>query len=308
MNLIKSRANGLKTLSSVMDSKRTLVVLLVLPSLIVIFGVLLYPILYSFYMSLSKINFAARTSSLTGFENYARMLQDKYFLNSISITIYFTVITVFSEIVLGVAMALVLNQDFKGRGFVRGIMILPWALPTVVNAIMWKWIFNPNYGALNALLMQFHLIDKYQIWLGKPFSALNCMIFANVWKETPYVVLLTIAALSNIPTDLYESARVDGANKWRSFWSITLPIIKPVILILIVTKTIWAIQTFDLVYILTAGGPASGTELITYFIHKNTFKFLKFGYGAAMSYTLTLITFLLSIMYIKFLSKTNEVI
>jgi ABC-type sugar transport system permease subunit len=293
---------------SISDSNKNLGILLVLPSLIIIFGVLFYPILYSFYMSLNKINFAARKFEFAGISNYAAMFTDKYFLNSIMLTIYFTIVTVFAEIALGTAMALVLNQNFKGRGFVRGIMILPWALPTVVNAIMWKWIYNANYGALNALLTQLHIINSYQVWLGRPVSALNLMIFANVWKETPYVVLLALAGLSTISKEVYEAGRVDGAGAWKAFWRITLPIIKPVILILTITKTIWAIQTFDLVYILTAGGPASGTELISFYIQKTTFKFLQFGYGASMSYALTVVTFLLSYLYIKFLSKEGEVI
>jgi len=259
-------------------------------------------------MSLNKINFAERHFEFTGIKNYLNMFKDKYFFNAIKLTIYFTIITVFAEIVLGTAMSLVLNQDFKGRGFVRGIMILPWALPSVVNGIMWKWIYNSNYGALNALLSQLGFIKEYKVWLGSPSSALNLMIFANIWKETPYVVLLALAGLSTIPKELYESAKVDGAGAWRSFWKITFPMIKPVLLILTITKTIWAIQTFDLVYILTGGGPAGGTELITYYIHKTTFKFLDFGYGSAMAYLLTLITFLLSYLYIKFLAKEGEVV
>ena len=307
-NIINYNRRDLKGAGSLLDSSKYLALILILPAFLIVFSVFLYPILYSLFMSLNKINFAARTFEYLGAENYIMLFKDKYFLQSISITIYFTIITVLAEIVLGIGMAMVLSRDFKGRGFVRGIMILPWALPTVVNAIMWKWIFNSNYGALNALLSQLNFIEEYKIWLGSSLSALNCMIFANVWKETPYVVLLTIAALSNIPTELYESARVDGANTWRTFWRITLPIIKPVVMILVITKTIWAIQTFDLAYILTGGGPASATELVAFFIHKNTFKFLKFGYGSAMAYMLTLVTFMMSFAYIKILSKNNEII
>ena len=308
VNIINYNRRDLKGAGSLLDSSKYLALILILPAFLIVFSVFLYPILYSLFMSLNKINFAARTFEYLGAENYIMLFKDKYFLQSISITIYFTIITVLAEIVLGIGMAMVLSRDFKGRGFVRGIMILPWALPTVVNAIMWKWIFNSNYGALNALLSQLNFIEEYKIWLGSSLSALNCMIFANVWKETPYVVLLTIAALSNIPTELYESARVDGANTWRTFWRITLPIIKPVVMILVITKTIWAIQTFDLAYILTGGGPASATELVAFFIHKNTFKFLKFGYGSAMAYMLTLVTFMMSFAYIKILSKNNEII
>lgn len=291
-----------------LDNGNSLAYLLILPSMIIIFGILLYPILYSFVMSFCKVIFSDNTFQFVGLQNYIEMFRDSYFVNSITLTVYFTIVTVFLEIILGVGIAMVLNQEFHGRGFVRGIMILPWALPSVVNAIMWKWIYDSNYGALNALLSQTHIIDNYHVWLSDPSSALNLMIFANVWKETPYVVLLTIAALSNISGELYEAARVDGASSWVSFWKITLPLIKPVVLILAITKTIWAMQTFELVLILTGGGPANGTQLITFFIHKNTFKFQEFGYGSAMAYFLTIVTFILSFMYIKFLSKEGEVI
>ncbi|PWM39346.1 MAG: sugar ABC transporter permease [Clostridiales bacterium] len=280
--------------------------LLIAPSILIILGVLILPILYSIYLSFHEINFSSNTYQFVGLKNYIEMFQDTYYLKSISLTVYFTVITVFTEIFMGVGIALVLNQKFKGRGFVRGIMILPWALPTVVNAVMWKWIFNANYGVFNALLLKLGLIDSYQVWLGTPLSALNCMLFANIWKETPYVVLLTIAALANISPDIYEAARVDGSNVFHTFRTITLPLIKPVVLILAITKTIWALQTFDLVFILTGGGPASGTELMTFFIHKNTFKFLKFGYGSAMSYMLSMVCFVLTFIYIKVFASKED--
>lgn len=304
-NIKHSKMNRLE---SMLDSGNLLAYVLIIPSLIIIFGIMFYPILYSLAMSFSKVVFSNRTFIFVGLQNYIKMFSDAYFLNSIWLTVYFTIVTVVGEIILGIGMALVLNQEFRGRGFVRGIMILPWALPSVVNAIMWKWIYDSNYGALNALLSKLHLIDNYKVWLADPASALNLMIYANIWKETPYVVLLVIAALSNIPNELYESAWVDGANSWVSFWKITLPMIRPVVLILAITKTIWAMQTFELVLILTGGGPANGTQLITFFIHKNTFKFQDFGYGSAMAYFLTIVTFILSYMYIKFLSKKGEVI
>ncbi|RKP49901.1 sugar ABC transporter permease [Cohnella endophytica] len=298
----------LKRITNAMDSDKKLGYLLIFPSLLVILGVMLYPFLYSLNMSFSKMDFANRTMNYIGLDNYIRMFKDSYFINSLRLTGYFTIVTVIAEISLGIAIALVLNQKFKFRGFVRGIMILPWALPSVVNAIMWKWIYNPNYGALNALLTQMHIIGEYRDWLGEPSSALHAMIFANVWKETPYVVLLVLAALSNISGDLYESAKIDGANAWQAFWKVTLPIVKPVIVVLAIMKSIWAIQTFELPYILTGGGPGGGTELLSFYIYKATFKFLDFGMGASMAYMITLVTFVLSLLYIKFLSKDGEIV
>ena len=272
---------------------------LTVPALIVILGVLIVPVVYALMTSFSAVSPSDHSLTFSGLQNYLKITSDKYFLNALKLTLIFTVVTVFAEIVLGVGAALVLNQPFKGRGFVRGVMILPWALPSVVNAVLWKWIFHGNYGALNALLSQLGLIDKYRLWLGTPKSAFWCVTAANIWKETPYVVLLTIAALSNISSDYYEAAKVDGSNAWKSFWKITLPLISTVVMILTITKTIWALQTFDLVHIMTGGGPASGTELMSVYIQKNTFKYLDFGYGAAMSFILMLVCLVLTVIYIR---------
>lgn len=281
--------------------------MLISPSFIIIFGVFIIPIVYSLVTSVCNYNLAERTFEFVGMKNYAAMFADKYFINSMKLTLVFTVVSVFAEITLGIGVAIVLNQKFFGRGFVRGLMILPWALPSVVNAVMWKWILNGNYGVLNALLMKFGILSEPYVWLGQQDSAFLCMLLVNIWKETPYVVLLTIAALANIPDDVYEAAKIDGSNAWKSFWTITLPMIKPVVLILTITKTIWALQTFDLVHILTSGGPAAGTELLSFYIHKNTFKFLDFGYGSAMSYTLAIICFVLTLIYIKaFMGSGSE--
>ena len=281
--------------------------ILIVPSMIVIFGVLIFPILYSAFTSICQYDLTTRSFQFVGFQNYINMFSDKYFQNSVQLTILFTLVSVFSEIALGVGIAVVLNKEFVGRGFVRGLMILPWALPSVVNAVMWKWIFNANYGVLNALLVKLGWLSDYRLWLETPKSAFFCLLFVNIWKETPYVVLLTIAALANISDDIYEAAKIDGANAWKSFWTMTLPLIKPVVLILTITKTIWALQTFDLVHILTSGGPAGGTELLTYYIHKNTFKHLNFGYGSAMSYTLSIICFVLTFVYLAIFMDRAEI-
>ena len=294
----KSQTEGTR-LKSETFFQRYLPHFLITPSTLIIFGVLIAPIAYALFMSFNTLNLARRSFEFVGVNNYVQMFGDQNFLKSAGTTLLFTLLTVTAEIVLGVAVALVLNKQFIGRGFVRGLMILPWALPTVVNAIMWKWIFNANYGVFNAIMVNIGVIERYQVWLGQPVSAFVCVLVANIWKETPYVVLLTIAALATISEDLYEAGKIDGANGWQAFWKITLPLIKPVVLILTITKTIWALQTFDLVYIMTAGGPMSATEFMTFLIHKNAFKFQKFGYSSAMSFTLSMLCFFLTYLYIK---------
>ncbi|MCT4619093.1 MAG: sugar ABC transporter permease [Marinisporobacter sp.] len=290
-----------------MKKKTQLTVFLVTPSVMIIFGVLVFPILYSIFISMHEIHFAPKSYDFVGFKNYIDMFSDSYLKNSVILTVMFAIITVGFQIVLGVMTALVLNEDFKGRGLVRGIIILPWALPTVVNAVMWKWIFNADYGIFNALMMKLNLIEQYQVWLGRPLSAFICIAVANIWKETPYVVLLTIAALSNIPKVLYEAAKIDGASSWKVFWNITFPLIKPVVLIIAITQTIWAFKSFDLSYIVTFGGPSGSTEFLPLYIHKNSFKFQKFGYGAAMSYMLSMLSFGLTYLYIKIFMAKKKV-
>jgi multiple sugar transport system permease protein len=276
--------------------------ILITPSSVAIFGVLLLPILFALYMSLNKISFkgAATIYDFVGLTNYINLFTtDPWFKQSFFTTILFVVLTVAAEIVIGIGVALVLNKKFIGRGFVRGLIILPWAMPTIVNAVMWKWIFNADYGAANGLLLNLGLITQNINWLSTPKMAFVSIFIANIWKETPYVVLLTIAALSTIPDDIYEAASIDGAGGWKSFWQITLPMIKPVVLILAITKTIWAFQTFDLVAIMTSGGPENATNLLSYYIHRVAFKMTRFGNAAAMSYTLSVICFALTFAYIK---------
>lgn len=233
------------------------------------------------------------------FRNYADLLKDPRYLNSLQATFKFSLFSVFIELILGVAIALILNQEFRGRGFVRGLMILPWAMPSIVNAAMWKWIYNADYGALNALLSQLHIISEYKVWLAEPTTAMVLIILANVWKETPFTVILILAALQTIPDDLYEASRVDGATEWQSFLKITLPLIMPVLMVAGLLQFIWGFQTFELIAIVTGGGPFSSTEMINLRVYATTFRSLRFGYGAAMAYLTSLIIFIPAVIYIR---------
>ncbi len=161
----------------------------------------------------------------------------------------------------------------------RALVLVPWALPITIDAIMWKWIYNPTYGALNSLLYQLGLIANYRTWLSDPFTAMNMVIVADVWKTTPLVILLTLAALQTIPPTLYEAARVDGANAWRSFWAVTLPLLRPVLAIILVLRTMDAFKVFDIIYIMTSGGPSDGTKVIAYYTYLEAFSFLRQGRG-----------------------------
>ena len=284
----------------ILDSQGALAFLLLLPSCLIIFGVLLFPMASSFALSFTNLKLTIPDSGqFIWFDNFISAVQNPLFWSSLGRTGVFTVSTVACEMVIGLAVALLLNTKFKGRGFVRGLILLPWALPYAVNGIMWKWIFDANYGVMNAILSQLGIIDNYQIWLGDPNAAMGIVIMANVWKETPVAVILLLAALQSMSKDLYEAASIDGAGRWRIFRSITLPFLKPMIVTLIVIKVIWALKEFDLIYIITKGGPADGTNLFSYYIYQNTFQYLNFGYGAALAYILTILALLTSILYLK---------
>jgi ABC-type sugar transport system permease subunit len=283
-----------------LTGERGLGLALTIPTIIAIFGVTMIPFISSLWLSLNRRDAGRpQMDAFVGLGNYVKLLQDDRFLSSLRITLAFSLTSVVLELVLGVAIALVLNQQFKGRAFVRGLIILPWALPSIVSAAMWQWIYNADYGALNALLTQLGIIDSYQIWLAHPTSARMLVILANVWKETPFTVLLVLAALQGIPADLYEAAKVDGASAWRTFTAITLRLLLPVLMVIGFLQTLWGIQTFELIYIITGGGPASSTELLSLRIYMQTFRSLRFGYGAAMAYLTGLLVLIPAIFYIR---------
>lgn len=293
--------------SSLWERKGVVIFLLLAPALVLIFGLLLYPLGYSFYVSLFDLNLTRPgTRPFVGLGNYLEALVNRQFWSSVSKTVYFAGLTVSVEILVGMAIALLLRQKFYGRGFVRGIVILPWALPTVVNGIMWKWIYNANFGLLNALLFKTGLIDKYQVWLGDAWRALHFVMLANIWKETPVGVLMLLAALEVIPGELYEAASVDGATVWQRFRYITLPLLKPMIFILFIIKTVWAIREFDLIYIVTRGGPAGGTMVLSYLAYLNSFKFFRMSYGSAIAYLIVGIALLLGIPYLLGFRQPRE--
>lgn len=283
-----------------LDSQGALALVLLLPSVLVIFGVLLFPMLSSLALSFTDLKMTKPGSGqFIGIDNFLSAVNNPLFWASLGRTGLFTIATVLFEMTLGLAVALLLNANFKGRAFVRGLIILPWALPYVVNGVMWKWIFDANYGVLNAILSQLGLIDAYKIWLGDPSMAMVIVIAANIWKETPVAVLLLLAALQAMSKDMLEAASIDGANRWTIFRRITLPFLKPMIITLVVIKVIWALKEFDLIYIITKGGPASGTTLFSYYIYQNSFQYLNIGYGSALAYILTILALLMSFGYMK---------
>jgi len=270
------------------------------PALVAIFAVVLIPLANALILSFQQRDLARpETDAFVGLGNFIRLATDARFLNSLRATTFFSVTSILIEIPLAIAIAIVLTKAFKGRGLARALIILPWALPAVVAASMWKWIYNADFGVLNALLQQFGLIDEYRVWLADPGWAMGLIIFSNVWKETPLTVLLVMGSLMAIPNVLYEAAHIDGATAWQRFRHVTFPLILPILIVAGLLQLIWGFQTFEIPQIITGGGPQSATELASLRIYTQTFRSLRFGLGSAMAYSVAVLLLVPAVVYIR---------
>jgi multiple sugar transport system permease protein len=241
-----------------------------------------------------------------GLDNYVSVLSDDAWYNALSVSGLVTVASVAAELVLGMIIALLINRSFRGRGVVRASVLVPWALTTVVSAKMWAWIYDGRYGVANDLLMRLHLIDAPIIFLVRPEVTIWAMVVAEIWKTTPFMALLLLAGLQLIPQELYEAAGLDGASRWQSFWRVTLPLLKPTILVALLFRTIDAVRMFDLPRVLTNGGPGKSTETIVLYTYNTMFTSLNFGYGSTLAVMTFFIVMLISFVYIKVLGAPTQ--
>jgi multiple sugar transport system permease protein len=256
---------------------------LLLPSVLLLALIFGWPLLRAIAQSFTLRNLqTGLVSTLGGWSNYQRLLGDGRFAQSFANTLSFTLISVSLELLLGLATALLLHRPFIGRGLLRTVALLPWALPTALIAVTWRWIYNDQYGILNDLLQRLHLISAPVNWLGEPALSLAAAIFADVWKTTPFIAIILLAGLQAIPEELYEAHRLDGASAWQSFRHITLPLLVPQLLIATLFRFAQAFGVFDLIVVLTGGGPAGSTESVALYIYNTLMRYLDFGYGAAL--------------------------
>jgi multiple sugar transport system permease protein len=281
---------AIATLTTIRDRDRITGWVLLLPALLVLILVFAYPIGRALWLSLFTRNLGTKLQPVfSGLDNYARMIGDGRFWQSYWTTTVFTVTSVCLELLLGLGIALVLNRSFRGRNLVRTIAILPWALPTALIGLAWTWIFNDQFGVVNDILLRLGLIKMGINWLGEPTLAMASVIFADVWKTTPFISILLLAGLQSISIDLYEAHAIDGATPWQSFRQITLPLLMPQILISLLFRFAQAFGIFDLITVMTGGGPGGATEVVSLYIYATIMRYLDFGYGAA----LVVVTFLL---------------
>jgi multiple sugar transport system permease protein len=273
--------------------------LLAAPALLVVFLVIGIPLVYSLTLSLHRINPLTQRWIFVGFGNYAQILPDPDFLAAFGRTAYFAVVTVLGGLALGMAMALVLNMSFVGRNILRSLVLVPWAMSPVAVGILWSWMLNGEYGTFNAVLLSLGVIHEPIHWLGNGTLAFNFVALAHVWNQAPLTSLLLLAGLQSMPENLHRAARIDGAGPMRRFFSITLPWLRPMLLLVMILTSINSIMAFDLFWTMTHGGPGSATTVFSWMGYAYAFQFFRFGEGAAILYVLTIVCLILAWCYLK---------
>jgi trehalose/maltose transport system permease protein len=280
--------------------------LLLLPALAVVAFVAIYPLGKTVYQSFTNQEFLAgiEPTKWVGLQNYRDLWHDTIFRQSVWETVKFTLITVSFEFVLGMIIALVVNSNFKGRGAMRAAMLVPWAIPTVVAAQMWKWMFDDVFGVINDAGVRLHILNHSVAWISQPSTALAAVSAVDIWKTTPFVALLLLAGLQVIPRDLYEAADVDGASKWQQFWRITLPLLRPAILVTLIFRTLDALRVFDVFYVFYGNRP--DTQTMAIYAQSTIVSDGHVGYGSAVSVAIFLIIGLFVVIYVTFMRVTEE--
>jgi ABC-type sugar transport system permease subunit len=277
------------------------------PAGLTVLAIVVFPLLYSLILSMQNYNLADPTRrGFIGLGNYIELFRSSIFWEVIQRTVTFTIVSVGLTIIVGLAFALVLNEPFKGRAFFRSLLLVPWVIPAVVVGIAWEWIFNANYGIVNTVLVQLGILAYGHPWLGDPSTAVPALMVAKVWKEIPFATLLFLAGLQTIPAELYEVSRIDGASAWQTFLHITLPLLRPTTLIVIVIETMWTFRIFDIIFVMTNGGPMNVTNMAAFYTYQVTFKYLNVGLGSAMAYIVTAMIVMTSLVYMRLVGSKVE--
>ena len=290
--------------TSLFDPRQTPGLWFIIPAAIALLVVVAYPLLYGFYISLFNTNLLNRWD-FVGFKYYLRIFTSSDFLGTVFTTLVFTVGTVAGQFVIGLGLALLLNTRVPGRAFFRTVLIVPWLFPEVVVALLWKWMFNPLYGLFNDFLLKLNFISEPVSWLGSTSTAMPAVILTAIWKGYPLVMLLMLAGLQAIPQEQYESAEIDGANWRQSFFHITLPSLRKVIMISLILNTVWWFKHFAIIWILTQGGPIKATSVISIDIYKTAFESFSFGPAAALAVIVFFIVFFISFVYQRLLGRDD---
>lgn len=268
------------------------------PAVLLVLAFSILPLLYVGYLSFQDLR-TGMGGGFAGLDNYRFVLGDASVIGAFANTLYFAVLSVAIALAIGFGIALLLRSDLPGSSWLVAAVVLPWAVPEIVNALIWQWIYNPTYGALNGVLYSLGLVADYRAWLSTPLSAMHAVIFAYAWKLVPFVVIILYAGLSAIPVEYYESAQMDGAGTWAQFRHVTLPLVAAPLGVAVLFCLVWSMRAFDIVYLLTRGGPGEGTTVLSYFVFSKAFEFGDFGAAAAVACLLALVTFALTALYMR---------
>jgi multiple sugar transport system permease protein len=274
--------------------------LLIAPTVAVLVALSIYPLIYSVRVSLQTGSGEAARWSLS---NFARLASDKFFLEALSHTFIYAVVALTFEFLLGLGLAIMLDRPLRGRSLFRSVLLIPMMLPPVVVGVVWRLMLNPDFGAVNGTLKSAGVNTESLTWTASPILALGSVIAVDIWQWTPFMFLVLLAGLQAIPQEPYEAAIVDGSSAWQTFCHVTLPLLKPAILIALLLRTMDLLRVFDQIFILTEGGPGFSTETVSLYIYRTAFRFSDFGYAAAMSFVLLLFTNVISAGYIRLLQK-----
>lgn len=287
-------------MTSPLDRRRHLTgIAFITPTMLVIIAILVYPILQSIVLSFGQSSIdGTQPYQFVGLKHYVALAGNERFWNALWVTLVFTGLTIPLELAMGIGLAVLMNEHFRFKGMARLAVLFPWALPTALNTLMWRWMYNADYGLFNAVALQSGIADRPINWLGDETLAMLSMVVVAVWKTSSFMALIILAGLQSIPRDLYEAGRMDGMTRWQEFREITLPLLKGPILVALIVRSMDALRTFELPFNLTDGGPVTATESLSLYAYKVIFDFIEFNYGAAIVVVQFLIIFAMSLLYI----------
>lgn len=283
-----------------LDGERTLPFLFIAPTVVVLLALSIYPLFYAI-----KVSFQTTTGQqvVWSLQNFTRLVSDKFFLAALSHTLVYALLALTFEFLLGLGLAVLMNQALRARSFFRAMLLVPMMLPPVVVGVVWRLMLNSNFGAINGTLKGFGINTAALTWTASPNLAFASVIVVDIWQWTPFVFLVLLAGLQAIPQEPYEAAVIDGSSAWQTFRYVTLPLLRPAILIVLLLRTMDLLRVFDQIFILTEGGPGFATETISLYVYRTAFRFSNFGYAAAMSFVLLIITNIISMFYIRLLQR-----
>ncbi len=281
--------------SNLQSRDRLFPFLLLAPTITVLLALSIYPLIYSVRVSLHD------TSGNLALTNFTRLVNDQFFLSALAHTFVYAVIALTFEFAIGLGLALLLDSQVRARGLFRSLLLVPMMLPPIVVGVVWRLLLNANFGALNGTLKRFGVNTESLTWTASPKLAMASVIAADVWQWTPFVFLILLAGLQAIPQEPYEAALIDGSSGWQTFRHVTLPLLMPAIVIALLLRTMDLLRVFDHIFILTEGGPGFATETLSLYIYRTAFRFSNFGYAAAMSFVLLLVTNVISAGYLRLL-------